>query len=134
MVLAVCVDDSNGLMFNNRRLSSDKAVVRDILQIAETKTITVSPYSAPLFQGFEDLIAVKEEHLSSKGDFCFAEFGDFLKIIDSVDMLIVYKWNRRYPSDAKFPLDAFKARFTLKSTTEFEGVSHSCITREVYAR
>ncbi len=133
MVLAVCIDDSNGLMFNNRRLSSDKAVVRDMLQIAGT-AITVNPYSAPLFQGFEDCIVVKEDHLSSKRDFCFAEFGDFLEIMDTVDTLIVYKWNRRYPSDTKFPLDAFKGRLTLDKAEDIEGSSHPCISREVYVR
>lgn len=134
MILAVCIDDSNGLMFNNRRLSSDKAVVHDILQIAGTNTIIVNPYSAPLFQGFESQIAVKDDHLNERCDFCFAEFGDVLKVQYSVDTLIVYKWNRHYPSDMKFPLDAFKSRMKLESTAEFEGSSHLCISREVYVR
>lgn len=133
MILAVCIDDSNGLMFNNRRLSSDKAVIQDVLEFAAEKKISILPYSASIFQEFDGRFIINEK-LNSNSEFCFAEFGDFLKIKDSVDMLIVYKWNRRYPSDTKFPLDAFKAFMTLNSTMDFEGSSHPCITREVYVR
>ena len=133
MILAVCIDDANGLMFNNRRVSSDSAVVRDLLDIAGACKITAMPYSLPLFQGVEERISVAE-NLNPDAAFFFAESGDFLEIKESVDQLIIYKWNRRYPSDRKFPVDAYKKRMTLKSTTEFEGTSHPCITREVYVR
>ena len=132
MVLVVCIDDSNGLMFNNRRVSSDKAVIQNLLGIAD-EPILLRAYSAPLFQGFEDRITICESVPTDAGIY-FAETGDFLALVDFVETLIVYKWNRRYPSDQKFPMDAFKNCMTLKNVEEFEGTSHPCITREVYVR
>lgn len=134
MVLIVCIEDSNGLMFNNRRVSSDKVVTRDIVKLAGTQIITLSAYSAPLFKDFTDRVGIKEDIFDGTGSFCFAESGDFMSIMDSVEKLVVYKWNRRYPSDIKFPLDAFKTCMTLDSTEELGGYSHPSITREVYIR
>ena len=52
--------------------------------------------------------------------------------VDRLDRLIVYRWNRHYPSDVRFPLEL--ADFTLQSSTEFRGSSHDLITREEYTR
>ena len=133
MILAVCIDDHNGLSFNSRRVSSDKAVIQDIVKVADTQIIMITPYSAPLFQDFQGRIEVKKNIFESSA-VCFAEAGDFLSVIDDVEKLIVYKWNRRYPSDQKFPLDAFKACMRLENTEDIPGSSHPCITREVYIR
>jgi len=134
MVLIVCIDDNNGLSFNNRRVSSDKAVIQDIIKLADSQDITLSAYSAPLFQNFQDRLEVREDIFDSVSGVRFAEAGDFLGVMDKVEKLIVYKWNRRYPSDRKFPIDAYKSCMTLESTEEIEGSSHPCITREVYIR
>ncbi len=52
--------------------------------------------------------------------------------VDRLDRLIVYRWNRHYPSDVRFPPEL--ADFTLQSSTEFRGSSHDLITREEYTR
>ena len=134
MILAVCIDDSNGLMFNNRRLSSDKAVVMDLIKSAEPDVVLIAPYSAPLFKDSENRVRVLEDPLNNEKGFCFAECGDFASIVHNVKKLIVYKWNRRYPSDRKFPLDVFTSCMHLEYAEEFEGSSHPCITKEVYVR
>ena len=134
MVLAICIDDDNGLMFNNRRVSSDKAVIEDLVRLGDPQIITISTCSAMLFRDYQDRVEVKEDVFESASGFCFAEDGDFLSVLESVKKLIVYKWNRRYPSDRKFPLDAYRSRMTLESTKDIEGHSHPCITREVYIR
>ena len=134
MVLVICVDDDNGLMFNNRRVSSDRAVISDIVNFCNSRIISVSPYSAMLFKGFESCIAVSGDFLDLQAEICFAEYGDFLRVKDSVDTLVLYKWNRRYPSDLKFPLELFTSSMKLQSSQNFSGNSHPCITREVYVR
>lgn len=134
MILIVCIDDRGGLLFNNRRLSSDKAVVQDMFQYTQIDKICIAPYSLPLFGSFEDRVTVSEQGFDNGMQCCFAEKCDFLSLLDAVDRLIVYKWNRCYPSDTKFPFDAFKQRLKLSCSYDFEGTSHSCITREVYVR
>ena len=133
MILAVCIDDHNGVSFNSRRVSSDKVVIQDIVKVAGTQNITITPYSVPLFRDFQDRVEVKKDIFESCA-VCFAEEGDFLGMMDDVKKLIVYKWNRRYPSDKKFPLDAYKACMRLENTEDIPGFSHPCITREVYIR
>ena len=45
----------------------------------------------------------------------------------------LYKWNRKYPSDVKFPKDMLND-FKLEGSTDFEGNSHEKITEERYVR
>ena len=134
MILAICIDDTNGMMFNHRRVSSDKKVIQDIMLNVDADMVAISPYSLPLFKDFESNVVVAEDLLHSGNTFCFAESGDFLSIRDEVQKLIVYKWNRRYPSDCKFPMESFHSVMKLHSVEEFQGNSHECITKEVYVR
>ena len=134
MILAICIDDTNGMMFNHRRVSSDKMVIQDILLNVDADIVAIAPYSLPLFKDFESNVVVAEDLLHSGNTFCFAESGDFLEIRDEVQKLIVYKWNRRYPSDCKFPMELFRTVMRLNSVEEFQGYSHECITKEVYVR
>ena len=134
MILAVCVDDRSGLTFHNRRLSSDRAVIEDLVNLSQPNTIWIGNSSAGLFKGYDQWISVSDNVLDHRDGFCFAEYGDFLKCRHYVDALILYRWNRLYPSDVKFPLEAFLSEMHLKNVTEFKGSSHACITREVYVR
>ena len=40
MVLIVCVDDHNGMMFNHRRQSQDRILRGDILELTEGKIVS----------------------------------------------------------------------------------------------
>ena len=51
---------------------------------------------------------------------------------DKIEKLIVFKWNREYPSD--FSLDIDLSQWSLISTTDFKGNSHEKITMEVYKK
>jgi len=65
-------------------------------------------------------------------DYCFIEDADVLPYMDQVTQILLYRWNRRYPSDRKFPpIDASWKRISIE---EFEGNSHPVITEEVYVR
>lgn len=134
MILAVCVDNRLGLSFNNRRLSSDKSVIEDLLQSAGSEAIYVGQYSFSLFQNVKGNICVTDSFLKHNDGICFAEFGDFKAFVGDVQKLIVYKWNRNYPSDCKFPLELYTSNMSLRSIKEFPGYSHDCITREEYSR
>ena len=38
MKIIVCLDDNNGMLFNNRRQSRDKTVVEDIISVYQNST------------------------------------------------------------------------------------------------
>jgi hypothetical protein len=49
-----------------------------------------------------------------------------------IEKIIVFWWNRHYPSDRKFDLDLSK--WNKVSEEEFAGYSHEKITKEVYEK
>ena len=49
MILIVCVDDHNGMMFNHRRQSQDRILRGDILELAEGKILWMDAYSKKQF-------------------------------------------------------------------------------------
>ena len=134
MKLIACIDENCGLMFNKRRVSSDVAVIDRITEIVGDGKILVNSYSAPLFIGKADNIVVDDDFLikAETEDYCFVENADITEHLVGVTELILYHWNRKYPSDFKFPKEAAIKGKKLISTSEFSGNSHEKITEEVY--
>ena len=68
---------------------------------------------------------------ASKEDYCFVENMPLAEHIESIEKIILYKWNRDYPSD--FTLDiTIDNEWKLTQTEEFKGSSHDKITEEIY--
>ena len=134
MTLIVCLDDSLGMTFNNRRQSRDSVVTKDILKAAGGRLL-ISPFSEKLFSEFRD-VRVLENPLSdgSPDDFCFIEIGRVRPYIDKIHEIIIYRWNRLYPSDTQFDIDPAEHGFKLSLISEFVGTSHEKITKEIYRR
>lgn len=133
MKLIVCLDDQNGMLFNGRRLSMDSAVRRRILEITYNKTLWMNRYSANQFASMDCDPNVDENFLYKAGmnEYCFLENTDVYAHMGAVEELIVYRWNRRYPSDRVFPMEAF-CSWKKVSSTDFMGNSHEKLTEEVY--
>lgn len=130
MHIVICLDDRNGILFNRRRLSSDRAVSARILETA-TGRLWMSPNSVKLF--LDAQLCVDEDYLNQAGagDTCFAENLDFLNYMNEAESVTVYRWNRAYPSDTKVPAD-FLDGWTLTQSTDFPGNSHETVTEERY--
>ena len=52
MYLIACVDDRMGMMFNHRRVSRDRAVIRDIMDRCGDQGVYIESGSAVLFKDF----------------------------------------------------------------------------------
>ena len=135
MKLIVCIDDAGGMLFNKRRQSSDKRVIDSILSLVRENKLRVNPYTAALFPDDERLV-IDEESLSNAqiGEYCFVENVDVMCYIPLAEQIILYRWNRKYPSDLCFPLAALEDGWKLLSSEDFAGNSHERITMEVYMR
>ena len=133
MTIIVCVDDKGGVLFNRRRVSSDRAVTADIISLAGDKKIYMRPYSVKLFPD-DSYTNVSENYLkeAKPDDVLFLEDTASEELLESAGKCILYRWNRSYPSDVRFPVDQLLERGRLESATEFQGHSHERITREVY--
>ena len=134
MKLIVCLDDRDGMLFNRRRQSKDKVVCDDILELSAGNKLWMNSYSAKQFPDDRSDMIVDEQFLEKAGerDFCFVENADISAYADKVSQVIVYRWNRLYPSDVRFPSYLFEGVWKKVSWDDFPGNSHESITREVY--
>lgn len=134
MTVIVCVDEQGGILFNHRRVSTDRAVISDILDYVDQHPLRVREYSVKLFPE-DTALCVGADYLSGagKGDYVFLEDAFPDELWEKAESVVVYHWGRLYPSDVKFPFMDLRDRGRLESSSEFTGNSHSKITREVYA-
>ena len=128
MTLYVCLDDKNGMLFNNRRQSRDRAVLEDI-RVSVPDVLTVDGFSEKFIAAAEIPFAVGEPE---PGVHFFLENRKASELLPAAEKVVVYRWNRAYPGD--FHFDGDLSGFTLQSTEEFPGKSHERITKEVYVR
>ena len=135
MIVIVCVDNSLGMLFNNRRLSQDKTVTDKVLDLSNQSKLWMNHYSYALFdKAASKNLNIDEDFLSeaAQGDFCFIEDKKIKTYEKWIEKIILFKWNRNYPTDFKFDIDL--STWNLIDTTEFVGNSHKTITMEVYIR
>ena len=136
MKLIVCVDDRMGVMFNRRRQSKDVKVREDMLaMLGEGQNLFVSPYTAKQFLPEEqERLYISENFLLEAGeeDICFVEDKDVSELADKVGSIVLYRWNRHYPSDRYFTLDL--SGYELISSLDFVGNSHPEMLKEQYQK
>ena len=133
--VAIAIDDKGGMMFNKRRQSRDKLLIQDLC----TKTqgfIYISPYSALLFEEYADKVKIVDDPLiaCADGECAFVEGLPLSQHLSDIDELIVYSWNKVYPSDVKLDIDIKNIGFKMTSKYEFTGNSHDKITKGTYKK
>lgn len=130
MVLIVCLDLNNGMYFNNRRQSRDREVIKDIVFITKNNNLIMTEYSHKLFENECENIVITDDFKGEylENDFCFVENEDVQ--LENIKKIIVYRWDKVYPSDYCLNLEGYH----LTSTLEFKGYSHEKIVKEVYLR
>lgn len=130
MKVIVAIDDRNGMMFNHRRLSQDSLLIKDIMELSDGH-LWVNTFSSSLF---EEDVFVDDDFLNQAqdDDYCFVENVSIDSYLSSIDELIVYHWNRRYPADMFFDVDL--NQWDCFEQCEFQGTSHDKILRERYRK
>ena len=129
MILAACTDDRFGMSFGGRRQSKDAAVRRRLWELSGGN-LRMSEYSSrqfdkPVYSGADYLSGAREV------DWCFAEDLAFEAFAGSIGQIVLFRWNRHYPTDVQF---RFPGKWALVRTEDFPGSSHETITMEVYEK
>ncbi len=136
MRIIICLDDNNGMLFNNRRQSRDRVLLDDIFHDLKGERLCVFPFSQKLFADKEDKIKLVEsldEALRyEEKPTVFVENISVNEAVEKSSELIVYRWNRVYPAD--FYCDVDFKKFNLQEEREFSGSSHEKITKAVYKK
>lgn len=137
MNIIICLDDDNGMMFNKRRQSQDRILRADLKEFIKDKDLYMNNYSYKLYKDIDNgNIKVSENFLEqcTENDFCLVEDKLLNNYINKINNIIIYKWNRIYPSDLYFDINLTSNSWELLDTKEFEGSSHEKITRIIYRR
>ena len=131
MNLIICLDDKNGYSFASRRQSKDRVQLERMLELVGERKLYLNSYSSKLFESLPDNVVVSDTPQFSAGqdDYCFVENINIIST--NIDSLIIYRWNRHYPSDKQLPQELLSGK-KLVSSTDFVGHSHEKITEEVY--
>ena len=131
----ITVDDRMGIAFNKRRQSRDRMIIEDVAKSSDG-VIYISSYSEQLFEEYKDKTTVVTEPLKvcPDGGCCFLEMTNLNPFLNDISTLVVYRWNRLYPSDKKLDIDPQVCGFEIASTDEFAGYSHDIITKEIYVK
>lgn len=132
MKIILCLDNNKGMCFNKRRVSKDRVVTEKIGELAKNSVLWIAPFSAKLMDGQD--VCIDEAFLSKagNGEYCLVENEKLESVKNQIEELIIFWWNRDYPSDLKLDLDF--SEFQKVGEEEFPGYSHEKITKEVYVR
>ena len=71
---------------------------------------------------------------AEKNEYCFVENVSVLPFIDRIEKIIIFKWNRTYPSDMYFDIPIKNDFWHILYKKDFKGSSHKNITMEVYGK
>ena len=137
MIIIACVDDNLGMMFNHRRQSQDQILRERVLEATKDSKLWMNHYSAKQFpENAAPQINVDDSFMSEagSGEYCFVENCDVTPCLRWVEMIILYRWNRSYPSDQAFSINLSTREWKLIHTEDFAGSSHERITEEIYTR
>ena len=126
MTVIITLDDKYGYTLFGKRLSEDIAITNDIL--SSFPLVYMSEYSAAQFDDKSRIVSPIPNKLPQDA----VLFLETDYIPPEADKLIVYRWNRHYPSDRKY--NPAKYFWYIESSVNFPGYSHDKITKEVYTK
>ena len=131
MKMILCLDDNNGMLFNGRRQSRDRALIEDVFNNLIEEKLNIFEFSKTLFLEYEDKICIVNG-LEDDGAY-FIENLDITPFLSNITEVVVYKWNRVYPADFYCVID-FPALFFAAEQTELKGNSHEKITKIIWRK
>ena len=129
MNVIACIDNNNGIAFNGRRVSSDLAVMSRIKFIVGDHKLWVDKSSEKLLQKhYISYEIIDKNSRIREEDYVFIDTKQFRfikKDCSNIDTLVLFMWNRDYPSDTKLDIDmsVLKEYYQL----EYKGFSHEKI-------
>ena len=136
MRIILVLDDSNGMLFNRRRQSSDIAVISKIKKIVKEGMLYLNGYSAGQFEDTGIRLCVDEGFLkkAGRGEYCFVENKKLSGVKEDIEGFVIFRWNRKYPGDFMLDVLPEERGMACISMEEFAGHSHEKITMEVWRK
>ena len=126
------LDDKNAVTFAGKRQSKDIKVAQKMCEFMSGTPLAIKAKSANFFEGVDIPLVTVDNFVDCREDTptAFCEEIPSQEVLDNALVLIVFRWNRNYPSltNERLNLDGYSKTFV----EEFAGNSHEKITVEVY--
>lgn len=134
MTYIICLDFRNGILFNKRRISSDREVFRDMESYVSGK-LNISAYTAGLTEAYPFDTEITDEPYCG-ADYCFIEnkYPEMVSHFKNGDRIVVYRWDKTYPSDTRLWFSPENEGFRKVCEYDFAGYSHEKIVKEIYVK
>ena len=136
MTVFVCIEERGGILFMNRRVSSDKLLIKDMEKAIGDGILYITDFSEMLFEKSDISVMSVPNPFESAGDddFVFIENLELKNFVDKIDEITIYNWNRKYPFDFSLDVNPLEEGFHLHKKIDFKGNSHDKITKEIYEK
>ncbi len=85
MKVIVCVDEKNGMLFNNRRQSRDSKVIERILEIVAEKRLNITEFSKNLFTDLNVNIVDNSLENVAENEYVFVENIDINRKLQEIN-------------------------------------------------
>ena len=121
MIIILCLDNNNGMMFNDRRQSQDRGLREYIAEMTKGEKVYMNAYTEKLYEEINDPVVCEDFlHKAGKGETC---------IVDQIEEIVIFCWNKVYPSDQVLDVDL--EEWKLAEEEQIEGSTHE-ITKQIY--
>lgn len=130
MIVILCLDNNNGMMFNDRRQSQDRGLREYIAEMTKGDKVYMNAYTEKLYEEIEHPM-VSEDFLqkAGKGEPCIVENRPLKPEEDQIEEIVIFRWNKVYPSDQVLDVDL--EEWKLVEEEQIEGSTHE-ITKQIY--
>ena len=74
MIIILCLDNNNGMMFNDRRQSQDRGLREYIAEMTKGEKVYMNAYTEKLYEEINDPVTCEDFlHKAGKGETCIVE-------------------------------------------------------------
>lgn len=89
MIIILCLDNNNGMMFNDRRQSQDRGLREYIAEMTKGEKVYMNAYTEKLYEEINDSVVCEDFlHKAGKGETCIVENLPLKSVIDQILSLI----------------------------------------------
>ena len=136
MKVIICIDERGGVRFHDRRVSQDVAQRRDVIARYGKDGLLMRKETAALYAGETDALHVVDDWEQGLGQdgWWVCEDTAFLRWEEQLEEVILYRWNRRYPSDEVLRLCLSLPLWRCVAVYDLPGKSHARIDVEHYVK
>ena len=130
MIAILCLDNNNGMMFNDRSQSQDRGLREYIAEMTKGEKVYMNAYTENLYEEIKNPI-VSEDFLqkAGKGEPCIVENLPLSPVKDQIEEIVIFSWNKVYPFDQVLDVDL--EEWKLVEEEQIEGSTHE-ITKQIY--